>query len=323
MNPAKTRKSKIIIQYTKIFDLSTCTLTPQRFREACFLTKRRQVVQNHPTLEGCLLFIQKKQLLNARHPLKCWAMRLSKSQDHHLTHWVLLTFSEGGRGWIRNQTYHADYHEPTESTPVRERRNDISEKVTFDLTAGHTGQGDKPLSQVKLTWFPALHQLFLFPPSLHRSHVLMAVAVTPRWLSHEIEWIQMKRKRFSLHIWEDQGGWNYHHQGVWLSSPRSSCSSAVLGLGIVDEVCTRWNAEAGARGTYDHSLSQGSFELMSVLELAWGVVVWTRNLPSIIVSTGHHPTDPFILVVRLFLGSDIYSPCWRFYTEVSYSTVQD
>lgn len=139
MNPAKTRKSKIINQYTKIFDLSTCTLTPQRFREACFLTKRRQVVQNHPTLEGCLLFIKKKkQLLNARHPLKCWVMRLLKSQDHHLTHWVLFTFSEGGRGWIRNQTYHPDYHEPTESTSVREHRKDTSEKATFDLTAGQT-----------------------------------------------------------------------------------------------------------------------------------------------------------------------------------------
>lgn len=52
--------------------------------------------------------------------------------------------------------------------------------------------------------------------------------------------------------------------------------------------------------------SQGSFDLTSMLEPAWGVLVWTRLISRVIVSTGCRPNDPLIPVVRFFPTSSIY-----------------
>lgn len=178
MNAAKTRKSKIIIQYTKTFDLSTCTLTPQRFRKTCFLTKRRQVVQNHPNLEGCLLFIQKKTVIKCQASLEVLSDAAFKESGPSPDS-LGLTYIQWGRRRM-NKEWNISCGLPWTNRAYfskRAQERHLWEGDVWSDCRTDTGQGDKPLSQVKLTLFPALHQLFLFPPSLHRSYMLMAVAV--------------------------------------------------------------------------------------------------------------------------------------------------
>ena len=174
-----------------------------------------------------------------------------------------------------------------ESTSVRalERQlweRDIWSDIWSDPTATGTRQCDKPFAQAKLILFPALHQLFLFPPSVRGSQVLMAMAVPPRWFSQETEWIQMKKKTLPLHIRENQGGVTFVTDKVimLLYSPWFGDS--------------KWSLHPEDRQALvrlsNHSPFPGQlFELMSMLELAWGAVVRTHNIPSIIVSISHQP----------------------------------